>query len=764
MLSIIKRSIAAKVLLVLTILLITVLSVYAMLEYRIQTIEDSVSDTLGLSSQTVDILRINNDIVQLQRDVSVFGSSGSEAIYAKIEQSHSSIRSRLNEISAQLIEGEDSEQIEAMKQLVERYGENLNVLAERYHAKVYFIDIELPQYYQQMLGYLDGMYQAAPVGQAQLIVLQATNKWHSLHSDAGLFLSKKDYSKRQSVQQGLSALPRLLNTLPSAFRSEQEVEITKIRELIAQYRTAFGKSVQANRNYLTLVNVVMAGDAIEFNNLVDVLRERSIERLQTIKLQGNQAIRRAEVVMKTLLFAAVCLILAFGYFLHAHITRAIRRLTASFKSFLKGDLSAEIHDRERQDEIGVLAEAADQFRELSEHLIVAKQEADKTSQVKSEFLANMSHEIRTPMNGILGMVRSLSNTPLNQEQKRMLSVVNSSGKSLLVILNDILDLSKIEAGKITLEERPVNLEEVLFEINQMFSTQARAKQISLQLPDQVPFANGTIACDETRLKQILINLISNAIKFTEQGQVAMDINVLAQTDDTITLEFAIADTGIGIKQEQLATLFEAFSQADTSITRRFGGTGLGLTIASKMLALMNSELSVESEFGRGSRFSFALTLAKVELIEHEDDFFDEPDVEGDYQELVVLAVEDNEINQMVLQSLLEEAGISNIILADNGEQAVEKCELQDFDLIFMDMQMPVMDGPQATKLIKAMPQHRDTPVVALTANVLDSDKDTCIAAGMDDFVAKPVEYTALLQVLKQWGKRDKQSAHHEHNC
>ncbi len=747
---VIRRSIAAKVLIMLSLLMVTLFSVYLMLEYRIKTIEQSVQSTLDISSQTVNILRINNDIVQLQRDVSVYGASGSEAIFSKIENSHASIKLRLEQITGLAQQKDDIALFTAMADLVGRYGENLNVLAQRYRVKTTYIDIELPQYYQDMLLQLESLVNKASIDEDKLVLAQAINTWHTMHNNAGLFLTKKDYAKRRLVQQALNQLALLEQQVSPALVNANTATFSQLIELITQYRAAFSQSVQANRNYLTLVNVVMAGDAIEFTNLVDTLRERSLARLEDIQQQGAANIIRTEQVLNILAFSAIILIIALGYFFHAHITRAIRRLTKSFQSFLKGDLSAPIYDTDRADEIGVLAGAAHQFRELSEDLIMAKQEADKTSQVKSEFLANMSHEIRTPMNGILGMVHTLGTTSLDKEQQRMLGVIASSGKSLLVILNDILDLSKIEAGKIELEKRPVDLEEMLYELRQLFKEQAQLKNIDLILEEQLPNAVTTIHTDETRLKQILINLLSNAIKFTEQGRVTLDIQALARQGEEVTLEFSVQDTGIGIRDEQLHSLFEAFSQADSSITRRFGGTGLGLTISSKMLSLMGSELHVESEFGKGSRFYFALTLRASEQPTEKQEFLEDFDSVADFSNLTILAVEDNAVNQMVLQSLLEEAGVSNIVLADDGQQAVEKCEHQTFDLIFMDMQMPVMDGPQATKLIKAMPTFRTVPVIALTANVLDSDKQACLDAGMDDFLTKPVEYSELLRVLDQW--------------
>lgn len=363
----------------------------------------------------------------------------------------------------------------------------------------------------------------------------------------------------------------------------------------------------------------------------------------------------------------------------------------------------------------------------------------------------MSHEIRTPMNGILGMARQLSNTALSPEQKRMLGMIRSSGTSLLVIINDILDLSKIEAGKIELEYQPVELTSLLEELRHLFAAQTEAKGVQLFISATQSDNNLIFDADETRLKQILMNLLGNAVKFTEKGSVALNVTISQQKGDDLTLLFSISDTGIGIAPEHISSLFEAFSQADTSITRRFGGTGLGLTITSKLLALMGSALKVESELGQGTHFYFELSTQVSAHKQQTDVSLQEQNIhEQDLSTLSVLVVEDNEINQVVTEALLNEFGISAISMASDGEQAIAMCEAGAYDIIFMDMQMPVLDGPQATRVIKTLPSYGSVPVVALTANVLSADRQRCFDAGMDDFLTKPIEYEQLSAVLRKW--------------
>ncbi|MFK3863363.1 ATP-binding protein [Pseudoalteromonas rhizosphaerae] len=748
MVHLISRSIAAKMTLALALVVITLSISYIVMDKRLEAIDTSVNNITDISSHAIGILRINKDIVEMQRDISVYGASGSDAVFAKIEQNYQSIDQRLKAIDKKNNEVDDKIYIDAMSELVLRYGDNLSVLKKRYNIKTALIDTELPRIYLGAVAHLTGLLQLTADLKDKLLITQNINIWHTLHHNAQLYLTKKDYSKRQQVIKALQSL----SSSELALQKQQNRLEDPTVQLAVDYQQAFTKSVQANRNYLSLVNVVMAGDAIEFSALANTLREQSLSRLITIKETGSVSISKTEHVLQLLGIGAILYIIGLALFFHFHIAHAIKLLTKSFQSFLNGDLSAPIHDLTRKDEIGVLAGAANRFRALSKDFISAKKAAEHTSKVKSEFLANMSHEIRTPMNGILGMARQLGNTSLTDKQARMLEIIQSSGASLLVIINDILDLSKIDAAKVELENQSIDLHKMLEELKLLFSEQANAKQVQLFVSSPPDEENIFFAGDETRIKQVLINLLGNAIKFTERGSVALSVNIQKEANNELILSFGVSDTGIGISHEHIETLFEAFSQADTSITRRFGGTGLGLAITSKLLALMDAPLKVESELGKGSLFYFELKTQrgdKQESRQHENTKLPAPQ-EIDLSNLNVLVVEDNEINQIVIEALLKEFNITCINIAGDGEQAIAQCEMCAFDIIFMDMQMPVLDGPQATLKIRTMPAFLTTPIIALTANVLGSDKQRCFESGMDDFIAKPINYECLRAVLLKW--------------
>ncbi|MEL7309001.1 MAG: histidine kinase dimerization/phospho-acceptor domain-containing protein, partial [Pseudomonadota bacterium] len=465
------------------------------------------------------ILRINKDIVEMQRDISVYGFSGSKTVFSKIIENFESIKTRLESVDLKSDELESQVYLNSMTQLISRYGENLDVLAKRYEIKTELTDVELPQIYLAAINELNGLKLTATNTEEILVITEHLNVWHELHRDASLFLAKKDYSKRAAVNKALAILSNKTST---------NTELSKNRDYAKTYQQAFSKGVQANRNYLSLVNVVMAGDAIEFSTLADKLREQSLAKLQKIKREAQETVIKTDQTLRFLAVGVVIYIIALAIFFHLHISRAITRLTASFQYFLAGDLSAPIYDLKRNDEIGVLATAADRFRVLSQDLTQAKKTAEHTTKVKSEFLANMSHEIRTPMNGILGMARQLGRTKLTHEQMKMLNIIQSSGTGLLVIINDILDISKIEASKIELAPIPIHLNSLLDELKHLFAEQAKSKHIKLHISVADELLHCIFLADETRLKQVLINLLGNAIKFTEKGSVTLNLTLNLQ--------------------------------------------------------------------------------------------------------------------------------------------------------------------------------------------------------------------------------------------
>ena len=372
--------------------------------------------------------------------------------------------------------------------------------------------------------------------------------------------------------------------------------------------------------------------------------------------------------------------------------------------------------------------------------------AEAANAAKSTFLATMSHEIRTPLNGVLGMAQAMAGDELSERQRDRLSVIHRSGEALLAILNDVLDLSKIEAGKLELEHMEFELAEVARGAYSAFTALANKKGLSFAL--DIGRARGRYLGDPTRLRQILYNLISNALKFTEQGE----IRVTAVRNGPM-LELSVRDTGVGIARENLEKLFAKFDQLDSSTTRRFGGTGLGLAICRELAHLMKGEIAVESELGLGSKFILRVPLERVG---DEKPIASMADARagmssGDAGDIAlrVLAAEDNTVNQLVLKTLLHQMGVDPTVV-DNGEEAVKAWETGDWDVILMDVQMPVMDGITATAAIRnreADIGRPRTPIIALTANAMSHQVEQYLAAGMDGHVAKPIQAAELFEAL-----------------
>lgn len=369
----------------------------------------------------------------------------------------------------------------------------------------------------------------------------------------------------------------------------------------------------------------------------------------------------------------------------------------------------------------------------------SRDHALQASKMKSEFLANMSHEIRTPLNGIVGTTELLLDTAEDRDQLDLLKTLRLSSETLLHLINDILDFSKIEQGKLELENRNFNLGELCDNVIQLFNSAAADKHLSLNKfysPSPLPMVSG----DPTRVRQILSNLVSNAIKFTHKGSVTLAVDVDRERS---IVTFTISDTGIGIDCDKKDHLFEAFTQADNSITRKYGGSGLGLAICAQLTELMNGAISVESEIGAGSKFTFSVPLSIGG-----DDLVASSGIAHNYEleySLWVLLVDDNLINRKVGARLLESMNCS-VMLADSGQEAVDLSQNNDFDLVLMDIQMPGMDGTAAMEAIRALAK-QSPPIVALTAHALQGDRDRYLAQGFDDYLEKPLKKQRLWEVL-----------------
>jgi PAS domain S-box-containing protein len=410
-------------------------------------------------------------------------------------------------------------------------------------------------------------------------------------------------------------------------------------------------------------------------------------------------------------------------------------------NMLKGDINTMI---------SALATERDSRDRALKELVIAREGAEAAYKAKSEFLANMSHEIRTPMNAILGLSQLCLQTGLDQRQHDYISKVNLSAQGLLGVINDILDFSKIDAGMLALELVHFDLSSSLQLLDSSVGHLARAKglRFNMNVESDVP---AYLVGDPLRLGQVLLNLASNAVKFTVEGEVGVSIKLKEQDGDSVVVEFEVSDTGIGLTPEQSKGMFLAFTQVDTSTTRKFGGTGLGLAISKRLVDLMGGTISLTSDVGTGSNFFFTARFSRGEANKAISFMgsVEEPAALWRLKGRRILVAEDNEFNQDVIREILEQCGVV-VVLCNNGSEVLQCLASESYDMVLMDIQMPVMDGYEATRRIRATPSLADQCVIAMTANVMALDQQRCVACGMNDFVSKPIDSNFLYKTLLKW--------------
>ncbi|WP_273203999.1 ATP-binding protein [Marinobacter subterrani] len=424
----------------------------------------------------------------------------------------------------------------------------------------------------------------------------------------------------------------------------------------------------------------------------------------------------------------------------------LRQAESAMKNY-SAQLEQEVADRTRE-----ISEKNQALQRGNRALVKAKEDAVRRARARANFLASMSHEIRTPLNGVLGMLGLALEGDLDSEQRNRLEIALNAGESLLGLLNDILDISKVEAGKLSLENIPFSIRQLIEECAILHAQQARRKGIYLDT-DIDPQLPERFLGDPTRTRQVLNNLLSNAIKFTDEGGVRVQAGYSGGS-----LRIDVVDTGIGMSKQGLHRIFSPFSQADAETTRLYGGTGLGLTLCRQLVERMHGQILVDSREGSGTHFTVTLPLPvhdTAPAAENSTSPDDRPAItraalqpETD-QPLSILLVEDNRVNQLVASSLLKKLG-HEIDHAENGQRAIHALEQKHYDMVLMDCQMPVMDGYEATQKIRQNPEWRDLPIIAVTANVMQGDREDCLASGMNDYITKPYKRDDLRAVINRW--------------
>lgn len=714
-------------------------------------VDRNVQNLENLVQVSIDVMNINKDIADLQRNTLVYSTTGSSSVYEKMIDTHQSVLRDLRSISLKLNQDDKKEVVSEMIDVLKRYQDNLMDLRLRHKSRDQYLNVLFPKILkkgEERLNLLINEFENKK-SKNYIETNQILKEWLRSYLLAKSFLEKRDYGLKKET---LSNIREMRSRIVSLNISEVQKE--ELLKNVSEFQSVFNRSIQVNRVYLSLINVVMAGDAFEFTRLADRLTKLSLSELERIKEVSRKQFEESSHYLNVFFIVSILVIVITLIYFSKFIVNRISEISYAFKKLTDGKVDSIIPYVEYSDEIGRLANAANSYKSLNEEVRIEKERVEKLAKSKSEFLANMSHEIRTPMNGILGMVSILSDSDLSEKQRKMLETIDSCGESLLTILNDILDLSKVEVGTIEFENKFHSLENLVHSIHFLFNSNAKNKGIEYECHiENIKDVPDLIKTDITRLKQILINFISNAIKFTSEGRVDFIIRCKELENSLYQFEFEVRDTGIGIEKDSISKLFDSFTQADSSITRKYGGTGLGLAISKKLSDLMGGEIVVESEVGKGSTFKLRINLEGKEDFP-EESIIEEIDTKESNSKLDILIVEDNDINikvlKMVLKNFNEDCDISK-----NGQLAVEATTNKEYDLIFMDMQMPVMDGISATKIIRTLDKGKTPRIYALTANAFEDDRKRCIEAGMNGFLTKPIRSEKVFEVLSEVRKEKK---------
>ncbi|PSU34364.1 ATP-binding protein [Photobacterium lutimaris] len=543
------------------------------------------------------------------------------------------------------------------------------------------------------------------------------------------------------------------------FSNYDEISAVSIFDLEGQLSHRYQNNPVSRLSSTDAKQAGVFNSGFHFNIVSDISFGGEVIAHYTVYYQGSYTVKDLLISLIQLSLPFILMLCFILYYVYTRVTKPISMITEQLSLVGKGEVSL-LELTESDSEVGCLArkiQASDAklfFRnkkllELNQALESQAEQLDRAVRVKSEFMANMSHEIRTPMNGIIGFVQCLQQRNLDHESSQQVEYIRESACSLLILINEILSYSKLESGKVEVSETVFNMSQLIHSCVQTVRLDAKAKNlaVNISLPAEKDcYFNG----DEQHLRQVITNLLGNAVKFTDCGFVNVSVEILQDKAHEADLCIRVSDSGIGISADKIESIFESYTQADGSISRLYGGTGLGLTISSQLCELMGAKLGVISQEGEGTEFSFRLSIKKALAVSGIKPLEPPKSTECDLSQFAhtrILVAEDSHVNQQLVIAFLKSMGLTNIDVVDNGVQAVNYMKNRRPDLILMDCQMPEMGGLEATEMIRQTTNGRQVPIIALTANVMESEKQHCFDAGMDAYLAKPIIKINLFSTL-----------------
>ncbi|MBF0287027.1 MAG: response regulator [SAR324 cluster bacterium] len=731
---------------------------------------DEVNNSLGqygaTNAETIAILEIERNALELQRIVLAFTYSGYSGMITRVHMLQNSLDGQLNQVDVLITDEKRKNILKRMREHFQSYKESFEAAVDEYQSREYYIHDQMSTLANDMSGMLSQaldwnllqryMAISAVTGDALQTFLLA-------HKDAQNFIHSPDSILEKSTKEKLiSFRKKLVQLQEQPLDKESRSMLTQVTLMAPKYEEAFSGQVQATRTYMHLVYVVMAGQAAEIAHLAQDLKKFTLQERKKVESDFHDNVNFLRDFNAALSAAAVLMGLILAWWIIQNTSKPITQMTRSLTSLARGSKNVEIPSQERSDEIGAMAIAANVFKEKADEL-------ENASRYKSEFLANMSHELRTPLNSLLILAKMLSDNEeqnLTQDQVESALIIYESGKDLLSLINDILDLSKVEAGRMELVTEDGDLRLFCSRMERQFKHMAAARDLEFQtnIDGGVP---QTLHTDWSKLEQIIRNLLSNAFKFTTEGGVYIDLHepsrktVFMDTElhSGNTIGIRIRDTGIGIPQDKKEQIFEAFRQVDGTTSRKYGGTGLGLSISRKFSQLMGGEIQVESKEGEGSSFTLYLPLelsttrtndtrSSVTTVSEAGGYsLDRVKEQLLNKNLTILVVDDDKRNIFAIQQILNPIH-GNIKTAANGQKALELLSTcNNVDIVLMDIMMPVMSGYEAIEHIREVPKWENLPIIALTAKALKGDREKCMNAGASDYLPKPVDAVRLFQTM-----------------